>query len=281
MLLLFLAVGDALIKADTTYSPLLLVAVIAQASWYLNGTIINDLADIEIDKINLRNNDERPLANKKTSKKDMWKLYVLSMFFSIFTALIIHPIAALFACIALFLNYAYSYPPLKISHRGLLATVLLPVGYVGVPLALGLGIHDYNLTLGEITIIAAFYFYFAGRIILKDYRDVIGDKKFGKKTFIVRYGNKRTALMSSVFLFIGSSMLVAAVWSINNALFISLIVLFSIAILRTLLELSREKETWSQIIVVGVIGRLYNAIAVLVLLNLTLEIKESPDALTA
>jgi 4-hydroxybenzoate polyprenyltransferase len=51
---------------------------------------------------------------------------------------------------------------------------------------------------------------FAGRIILKDFRDREGDAAFGKPTFLLKYGKRATCLASLCALCAGDALLVAA-----------------------------------------------------------------------
>jgi hypothetical protein len=47
-------------------------------------------------------------------------------------------------------------------------------------------------------LLGGLYIGFIGRILLKDFRDVRGDALFGKRTFLVRYGRRRTCAVSAV-----------------------------------------------------------------------------------
>ena len=56
----------------------------------------------------------------------------------------------------------------------------------------------------------ALYLLFAGRIILKDFRDREGDAAFGKPTFLLKYGKRTTCLASLCALCTGDALLVAS-----------------------------------------------------------------------
>ena len=48
-------------QVDTNQIINLILVCVALAAWYVNGTALNDFADYEIDKINLKGNKQRPL----------------------------------------------------------------------------------------------------------------------------------------------------------------------------------------------------------------------------
>jgi 4-hydroxybenzoate polyprenyltransferase len=57
---------------------------------------------------------------------------------------------------------------------------------------------------------AALYLLFAGRIVLKDFRDRVGDAAYGKPTFLLLYGKRATCLVSAGAICAGDALLVAA-----------------------------------------------------------------------
>jgi 4-hydroxybenzoate polyprenyltransferase len=94
--------------------------------------------------------------------------------------------------LVLLLNLAYSLKPIQISHRGAWAPLLLPIAYVLYPVTLGLLLVDARITAHVILLVGLLYLHFFSRILLKDFRDVVGDKKFGKRTLALSIGTKRT-----------------------------------------------------------------------------------------
>jgi 4-hydroxybenzoate polyprenyltransferase len=50
----------------------------------------------------------------------------------------------------------------------------------------------------------------AGRILLKDFRDVHGDAMFGKRTFLVRHGRGVTCAVSACCWTAGTAVILAA-----------------------------------------------------------------------
>jgi hypothetical protein len=63
---------------------------------------------------------------------------------------------------------AYSLPPIRLSGRGALASLLLPAGFVAVPIILGLTAGDAPRAGRNAVLLAGLYFGFIGRILLQD-----------------------------------------------------------------------------------------------------------------
>jgi 4-hydroxybenzoate polyprenyltransferase len=105
---------------------------------------------------------------------------------------------------------AYSLPPIRLSGRGALASLLLPAGFVAVPFVLGLAAGDAPLDGRNGVLLAGLYIGFIGRILLKDFRDVCGDALFGKRTFLVRHGREATCRASAACWIIGAATLAVA-----------------------------------------------------------------------
>lgn len=206
-LFIFAAVGVAQSGYKQQLSWDYLGVIIIISSWWVNATSINDLADYEIDKINLKGVAERPLVNKQASRSQVTKLAVISGGLALLTGFLLNYKIGLLVAACLVLNYIYSMPPLKISHRGVLAPLLLPLGYVVLPFLVGAWAIGGLISDDGWVILTAIYISFIGRIILKDFRDVKGDAKFGKRTFLLRYGRKTTCLTSAVCLVIGTIIL--------------------------------------------------------------------------
>ena len=81
------------------------------------------------------------------------------------------------------------------------------------------------------------------RLFLKDFRDIKGDKKYGKKTFLVRHGIKATAYASALASIVSLLLILAFVnyaWAITMVLVIGqLLVLRE---LRRLIKTNTYKE---------------------------------------
>lgn len=246
------------------------IIIIVIGAWYINGTALNDFADYEIDKINLKKSSERPLLDNTISRKELIYVALGVVLFAILGSIYLGRNAIILTSAMILLNVAYSIKPIAISHRGVLAISLLPLGYVLYPVLLGIWANDMKIdfSMQVLTLILGLYLQFVSRIILKDFRDVKGDKKFGKKTFLLLYGQKVTCLISQITLVLGIIILFAG--NLNQLKY-SLIAIVMIAgyAFEMIAELSKQKSWKDQKAYITSYGRSLSGILVLVGLNYT------------
>lgn len=182
--------------------PRTILALLVLVTWYIHAASANDYADRHIDKINLKNAKDRPLLSKDVSYKQMLVIHCVSGALALFLASFYGVLAVLATVGMLIINYAYSLKPIRLSDRGLISQLVLALGYVYFPFSLGYwaraGHEEYPWLLSF-----GLYLGFVGRLLLKDFRDVIGDKKHGKMTYVLRHGAKNTCILSVIFWFLG------------------------------------------------------------------------------
>jgi 4-hydroxybenzoate polyprenyltransferase len=200
-LLLLVYYGLAYLSAgrpapETTVTLLAGAGVIAL--WYINATSINDLSDFEIDQVNLQADQARPLVTGALDRAGLRRIAIGSAVGALGLAWVVGGPAVLLVAIMLVLNLAYSLPPARISHRGGLALALLPVGYVGLTMGLGWLVAGAASLPGTLALTVICYVQFLARISLKDYRDVEGDARFGKRTFLLRHGQAAVVRLALV-----------------------------------------------------------------------------------
>lgn len=270
MMLLFAAIGDAATKQTSTYDYRFLLVPVLLGCLFIGATTVNDIADEEIDKINLATDKRRPLVVSSAQKKHLQILSIMVFFIALFTALAIKPSLVVLVLVATGLNYIYSMPPIKISHRGFLAPLLLPLNYVVLPFVIGTSLHPEGWSKDVGLILLGLYISFIGRIILKDFRDIKGDSIFGKRTFLVRYGSATTCEVAGIAWVVGD-IIEASVFMRTELLLVLLLQPFVAAILFTLYKLSSEKTLLRQLTLVNLVGRLGNSIALSILTVLTLK----------
>ena len=104
----------------------------------------------------------------------------------------------------------YSLPPARLSYRTFLAPLTLAVAYVGIPYWVGVVAVGDGLRMWDLPLLASLYMLFAGRIVLKDFRDREGDALYGKPTFLLRYGKRATCLASLCAVCAGDALLVVS-----------------------------------------------------------------------
>jgi 4-hydroxybenzoate polyprenyltransferase len=169
----------------------------------------NDLADLEIDRVNLAGDPRRPLVTGSAVARDVRHLAVGGAVVTASVAATEGWAALLLTLAGLAVATAYSLPPFRLSRRGVVAPLVLPGLFVGLPFALGV-LAGRALRTSDLVLLGGLYVGFIGRIVLKDFRDVVGDRLFGKRTFLVRHGRGVTCTLSGVCWAAGSVVLIAA-----------------------------------------------------------------------
>jgi 4-hydroxybenzoate polyprenyltransferase len=195
------------------------------------ATCVNDLFDVEIDRVNAAH---RPLASGQTTRRALLLIALAAACASFLLA----PSTAVIA-LSLVFNVAYSAPPLRICARPLLAAPSLAVAYVALPYALGLAAAGVALSWFDARLVVALVVLFAGRMLLKDFRDRRGDALFGKRTFLLTYGKRTTLLVVLGCVVVGDALLVSVLPSL---VLIGVTQTFVAAIVYELYRLSRDDD---------------------------------------
>lgn len=270
VILTFEAIGYEAIQPSKSVSLEFILVAVMVSALYMCATSFNDIADEEIDKVNLPNDVSRPLVTTNTTSKQLKRLAIISLLISCISALIISPVYLLFVLFGAVLNIFYSIPPFKVSHRGILASLWLSLSYVVLPFLAGALLNGANTNRQSWYILVALYSCFVGRILLKDFRDYEGDKKFGKLNFLVRHGPVSTCAVSGLAWLVGDVVMSVGLFS-TFKLFVLFIQSIIIIILYELYKLAHEKNYDLKLLRVSIIGRMGNAIALALLTQLTLQ----------
>lgn len=244
------------------------------AFWYMNGTALNDYADYEIDLINLRGDPDRPLVVGLADRQELKALATAYAFCAIGLTITISPMHTLVTSVLLFLNYSYSMKPLQISRRGGIAPLLLPLGYVALPYLLGFGLTGWGLDETGATLLGALYLQFVGRIILKDYRDVKGDAKHGKMTFLLRHGNRTVCTVSGTSIIISGLLILHSVDMGMLKFPLILLTAYSVGIL---LNLSQTTIWKNQKPLLAAFGRAMTGVMVALIASVTTKLWHFTD----
>lgn len=238
------------------------------AFWYIHATALNDLADFEIDKINLSKDKDRPLIMGEASKGSITAIAITAGMVGLTTTLLINKSTALLMLVMLALNWAYSMPPIRISYRGGLAQLLLPLGYVVFPFLLGIVAFDGDLYQQTIIILVGLYLLFSSRVLLKDFRDVKGDRKHGKLTFLLRHSTATVAKTAIITYVLGIIIFIVEILEIGFAILLVPLVFIAGIVLVLFNELAVTNSWREQKPLLAPIGRLITAQSLLLLLAL-------------
>jgi len=209
--LVFAALG--MVESGTILRPTgsLLLAFAVVSSILINASTTNDIADEQIDKLNLPGSPDRPLASGLARRAHLVCLGLVSGAGALALALAVGGALIWVVLLGLAFNLAYSVRPVRIAYRGLAAPLLLPIAYVVVPFLVGLVVARHHFGTHELALLGGLYSCFIGRIVLKDFRDAHGDRLCGKRTFLIRYGSTATCAFSATCWVLGAIVLAIAV----------------------------------------------------------------------
>jgi geranylgeranylglycerol-phosphate geranylgeranyltransferase len=154
------------------------------------GNIINDLFDIEIDKIN---RPDRPLASNILTPYEAVILFILFTVLSLLLSYFISRTALIIDASALALLFLYSY---KLKRTMLFGNFIVAF-LTGLAFIYG-GVSVNNLKYAIIPAVFAFLINFI-REIVKDMEDIEGDVAAGISSFPYRYGFKSSKGIIAVF----------------------------------------------------------------------------------
>ncbi|WP_042382712.1 UbiA family prenyltransferase [Streptacidiphilus melanogenes] len=198
---------------------LLLARVLLPVAAFLVFSVaVNDLADEHVDRVNLPGDPSRPLAGGMGEGRGQgrglrWQLTIAAAVAGVMALASAASLGwgpALTVATGLVVSAAYSLPPVRLSARGAVASLVLPACYVAVPYLVGrLAAPPTARSGGDGLLLAGLYVGFIGRILLKDFRDVLGDALFGKRTFLLRHGRVWTCRFSAVCWTAGAVLLLA------------------------------------------------------------------------
>ena len=263
MIILFMLLGTAWHKGLTSIDTPVLLMILALASSYVSATSVNDIADRKIDEINHPGDRGRPLVTGAAGTTDLWILFGVSSVLAVALGLAAGPGAACIMLLSVVVGALYSLPPARLSYKTFLAPLTLAVAYVGIPYWAGVVVVGKSLLTSDVSLLTALYLLFAGRIILKDFRDREGDAAFGKPTFLLKYGKNATCLASLCALCAGDALLVASLaasWWLA-----ALVQLYIVSIAIMLYRLYRSSSRKDEQLSIGVGARMGNGLLVTLL----------------
>lgn len=186
-------VSGILCGLNVAHSWEIFAAAIAASLVTAGGNAINDLFDIDIDRIN---RPDRPLASGKLSKRQVIIFYVATTLSGLIVSAAINAWTFLIALAAGILVFFYSY---KFKR-----TIFL--GNLVVALVTGLAFVYGGAAVKDIRDVypAAVFAFLTNLIreIIKDAEDVKGDKEIGVRTIATHFGTRTSSWISIALTFI-------------------------------------------------------------------------------
>lgn len=241
IVVLFLLQGGSL----TDHFPILVVTLVSALGCNVCITGLNQMVDVELDKIN---KPELPIASGKLDITTAKKIVVIAGLIAVGAAAFLHWVLLLLIVVILILGIAYSVPPLQLKRHHVPAALAITI-VRGVLVNMGMAVHFAGMLQGNYKIQPVIYpltiFISAFSLAIAWYKDLpdrAGDAHFGYRTFPLLYSAK-TALYT------GATFVVAAYawcifWSYREVEFLlmySLIVL-SVAFLLHLRTVRLEEH---------------------------------------
>jgi geranylgeranylglycerol-phosphate geranylgeranyltransferase len=226
------------------------------------GMIINDMTDIEVDRINC---PERVLPSGRLSVSDakiLFGIYLAAGF--ILAILTLNPIVVLIVGVGTFLTVVYS---VKLKRLGLIGNFCV-AGLTAAAILLGGAIQD-RMDIAIWPALVAFCINI-GREVTKGIDDYEGDSKAGVKTLAVRFGPKVAAKVVVGFMI--ATIVVAFIpyflqyFSVIFLVFLcGLVIILIIIIVRLLRDPTPQNahkiKTWQKIVMLlGLVAFLLGAI---------------------
>lgn len=195
LLITFISVIVTAIICKPNSFPLIEIILAAFTASFVmaSGNIINDIYDIEIDKIN---RPERPLPSNKITIVQAYSIYISLVFISIFISIFLNEEALVIVLPSILLLFFYSKYLKRIPLVGNIVVAFL----TGLVFIFG-GVVVGNPSAAIVLAVFAFLINLI-REITKDIQDFEGDKTIGVKTLPIYFGFKTSKLIILLFTFI-------------------------------------------------------------------------------
>jgi 4-hydroxybenzoate polyprenyltransferase len=162
---------------------------------YSFAVTYNNSIDKETDLLNRR--IDNPFINHELPMHIVRNFLICILFTFLVVQLFLNqPISILLGLLFIFLGYIYSNSRVSIQSRGWWSPLLLAVCYGSIPAVLGLSQKDALFSVAIIQIILLQIVILLPVLLAKDYKDLVGDRKTGKKTPLVLYGEKKVKTLA-------------------------------------------------------------------------------------
>jgi len=194
MIGLAVVVGIAIGSPDMLFSRLTIYGFITGFSISSYSMIINDIYDIEIDKVN---QPERPLAKQIISINSALSLSLILLLIGLTSSLIISYYNIIITAIFSFLSWFYNIWGKK---QGIIGNSIV-ASSMSIPFIFG-GIMTGNISLLVWSISLIAFLSGMGREIIKTIADVEGDKIKGIKSVSIQFGPRNAMLVACGFIII-------------------------------------------------------------------------------
>ena len=233
MIGLAVVVGIAIGSPDMLFSRLTIYGFITGFSISSYSMIINDIYDIEIDKVN---QPERPLAKQIISINSALLLSLILLLIGLTSSMIISYSHLIITVIFSFLSWFYNIWGKK---QGIIGNSIV-ASSMSIPFIFG-GVITGNISLLVWSISLIAFLSGMGREIIKTIADVDGDKIKGIKSVSIQFGSRNAMLVACGFIII--SILVSFIpvyFNLIQIYYIPLLILTDLILLYSVFILSKN-----------------------------------------
>ena len=233
MIGLAVVVGIAIGSPDMLFSRLTIYGFITGFSISSYSMIINDIYDIEIDKVN---QPERPLAKQIISINSALSLSLILLLIGLTSSLLISYYNIIITAIFSFLSWFYNIWGKK---QGIIGNSIV-ASSMSIPFIFG-GIITGNISLLVWSISLIAFLSGMGREIIKTIADIKGDKIKGIKSVSIQFGSRNAMLIACGFIII--SILISFIPVYLNLIqiyYIPLLILTDLILLYSIFVLSKD-----------------------------------------
>jgi 4-hydroxybenzoate polyprenyltransferase len=246
-----------------------LVAILALGASYVVATCLNDIFDLDVDRINHPGARDRPLVTGEATQRQMVAVAIAVALIAVLAGSVVGVAGTILITVSLLLNVAYSVPPVRLCSRPLAAPLVLAFAYVVLPY--GLGMVAAGLTPGSMDarVMGCFVVLFIGRMLLKDFRDRAGDAAFGKRTFLLTYGKPATLGLVLSCVLAGDALLLTVVP--RNTVLLLVVEGYFAGVLFQLYRLWRASERAAEQMAIALGARMGNAVVLTLLGSLLMS----------
>lgn len=180
----------------------LLIALMASGLLFHSGlTIANDLNDRDVDS----DNGVATILTRGT-KADVRRVQLAALLLCLvglgLTVLLPLYVQASLLLMAI-LAIMYNFRPFMFSRRPVSSIAALGALYGSLPFFVGYFMYARDVTMYAVAMAVFWGIARASLSILKDFKDVKGDKKHGKRTFLLHFGRQTTIVTSNVLAGVG------------------------------------------------------------------------------
>jgi 4-hydroxybenzoate polyprenyltransferase len=258
LLLPFFLLAPALHGQLLTFRWSYVAGGLALCACYIVATSLNDVFDFEVDRINHPGAKDRPLVTGDATARQLLFLAIVAAALALLMAIATGPVSVIVVAGSLLLNVAYSVPPLRLCARPLAAPPVLAFAYVVLPYGLGLAATGRTPEWIDAMVVACFVVLFAGRMLLKDFRDRSGDAAFGKRTFLLTYGKRATVIVVLICVAVGDALLTTVLP--RNPVLVVAIESYFVAIALQLFRLWQADNADDERVAIALGARMGNAV---------------------